>query len=56
MRGMSRKMIYRAFGENEASRVYPQQKGKALTEISQDFADEVDKIEKGYPNIIIRAD
>lgn len=44
MRGMSREMIYRALGEAEADRVYPQLKGKPLNEVSEEFACEVDKI------------
>lgn len=54
MKGMSREMIYRTFGEEIADEVYPKRKGIAPTEKSYEFQDKLEKLimksinKKGY--------
>lgn len=44
MKGLSREMILRTLGEEEANRMYPQLKGRPLTQKSEEFAFEVEKV------------
>jgi hypothetical protein len=44
VKGFGREMIYRALGEEEANRVYPQEKGKTLSEKSMNNAIDIEKI------------
>ncbi|EQB86557.1 hypothetical protein J2Z44_002974 [Clostridium punense] len=44
MKGISRELIYRTFGEEEANRVFPQSAGKQLTDMSEEFSLLVDRV------------
>lgn len=43
MKGWGRELMFRTFGEDEANRVYPQEKGKPLTELSEEVTTEMVK-------------
>ncbi|WP_226680711.1 hypothetical protein [Sutcliffiella horikoshii] len=52
--GFSRELIFRALGEKEANRIFPQDKGKKLSSVSNDNASKIEEIllsqisEKGW--------
>ncbi|MFT9849265.1 hypothetical protein [Aneurinibacillus sp. REN35] len=54
MKGWSREMLFRALGEDEANRVYPQMKGRKISNYSENLTHEIEQVvfslikEKGW--------
>ncbi|MFP3472724.1 hypothetical protein R0J90_21970, partial [Micrococcus sp. SIMBA_144] len=44
VKAFGREMIFRAFGEEEANRVYPQERGKGLSEASKGYATIIESV------------
>ncbi|MTI85572.1 MAG: hypothetical protein FH756_17165 [Firmicutes bacterium] len=44
MRGWGRELLLRTLGGEEADRVYPQQKGKAITTLNEEVASQMEQI------------